>query len=35
MYMSRSTVPCVGRSQRSLITGGQKPLWKLMLGIKF
>ena len=33
--MLQSTVPCVCRSQRSPITGGQQPLWNLMLGIKF
>ena len=33
--MSRSTVPCECRGQHSPITGGQQPLWNLMLGIKF
>ena len=35
LYMSRNTVPCVGRSQRSSITGDQQPLWIVMPSIKF
>ena len=31
----RVLFPCMGCSQCSPITGGQQPLWKLMLGIKF
>ena len=34
MYMSRSTVPCMGRSQRSPITGDQQPLWITMSSVK-
>ena len=34
-YMSQSTVPCIGHSQHSSLTGDQQPLWITMPSIKF